>query len=150
MNKDLKNKYEILKAKNEEKIFENNWKSNKLFMECINLLKKSMVLSKEEGEALFQEVQGLVPVQNGRVDWKNMANYAKTSVEEIKQSSRRDKEYYILWDNYDVPCVQCSLQTIIDNIDDILAVAFDTWILSESKDEIIEFHHEGEIVSGQL
>ena len=150
MDIEAKKKYEILKAKNEGMKFEKKWKSNKLFMECIDLLKKCMIMSKEESEALFQQFQGLVPIRYGRVDWKKMTNYAKTSIEEIKQSCNRDKEYYILWDDYDVPCVHCCLQTIIDNIDDVLAVTSNTWLLSEAKDEIIEFYHEGEIVYGEI
>ena len=46
MDIEAKKKYEILKAKNEGMKFEKKWKSNKLFMECIDLLKKCMIMSK--------------------------------------------------------------------------------------------------------
>lgn len=43
----------------------------------------------------------------------------------------------MIWDYYDIPCVYYELESIIDKLDDILAVPFNTWILSEYKDEII-------------
>lgn len=56
----------------------------------------------------------------------------------------------ILFDQKDIPCISCKLAAVIENIDDILAVSFDTWILSKDIKEVIEFYHEGTIVYGKI
>lgn len=55
----------------------------------------------------------------------------------VEAFEKNNKKYYVIWDSYDIPCVYCELESIIDKLDDILAVSFNTWILSEYKDEII-------------
>lgn len=150
MNIENKRKYELLKVKNKSIIYEKNWKNNELFMECIELLKDCLVLSKEESEELFHDLQMRVSFKNGRIDWKKVAICSRISVEKLKEKIKNNKQYYVLWDSYDVPCVYSELQTIINNLNDILAVSSNTWLLSERKDEVIEFYHEGEIMYGLL
>lgn len=60
------------------------------------------------------------------------------------------KKFYILWDSVDVPCILSNYEDIIRNIDDVTAVSFNTWLLSENLTELIEFHHEGTITIGYL
>ena len=150
MNLETKKKYELLKAKNKNIMYEKNWKSNLLFMECIGVLENYLILSKEESEGLFHDLQTLVPFKNGRVNWKKVTTGLRITVEDLKKNNKNNKQYYVLWDSYDIPCVCCGLQTIIDNLNDILAVSSNTWLLSERKDEIIEFYHEGEIMYGEI
>lgn len=57
-------------------------------------------------------------------------------------------DYSIL--SQDLPCVSCKLSRILNNIDDVLAVSFDTWLLSQNEREVIEFHHEGKIIYGKV
>lgn len=45
---------------------------------------------------------------------------------------------YIIWDKKDLPCIKCDLNSILCNIDDVLAVSFDTFLLSCNGDVIIE------------
>lgn len=148
MDLETKKKYELLKAKNKNMMYEKNWERNGLFMECIDLLEKHSILSKEKSEELFRELQMLIPFKNGRVDWEKITNSSRISIKEFEKYNKIDKQYFVMWDSHDVPCVYCGLQSIIDNLDDILAVSSNTWLLSEDKDEIFEFYHEGEIMHG--
>ena len=150
MDLETKKKYELLKIQNDKIMYEKHWKSNGLFMECIELLENCLVLSKEESEELFQQLQMLVPFQNGRIDWKIITNSSKMSVKDFEKSNIDKKQYYVIWDSYDVPCVYCGFRTIVNNLDDILAVSSNTWLLSEGKDEIIEFYHEGDFIRGEI
>lgn len=38
----------------------------------------------------------------------------------------KNHDYYIIWDNEQVPIIKCKGNDIIENWDDVLAVAFDT------------------------
>lgn len=41
-------------------------------------------------------------------------------------NDRKNHDYYIVWDNERVPIIKCKGNDIIENWDDVLAVAFDT------------------------
>lgn len=58
-----------------------------------------------------------------------------------------DIRAYILWDNALFPAVESKLSIIIENIDDIKKMSFDTWIYAP-EEFVIEFYHEGEIIIG--
>ncbi|WP_282943015.1 hypothetical protein [Paenibacillus sp. RC67] len=47
-----------------------------------------------------------------------------------------------------LPVVESTLQKIIENIDDVEVVGFNTWIVNMEMNKIIEIHHEGEIMIG--
>ncbi len=58
------------------------------------------------------------------------------------------KELLIIWDEMNLPVVESTLQKIIENIDDVEVVGFNTWIVNMEMNKIIEIHHEGEIMIG--
>lgn len=60
------------------------------------------------------------------------------------------KQYYIIWDNIMLPCIKSTLFHIIQVIDDVLVVSFDTWIVDLNVEIIIEFHYEGSITLGMV
>ena len=50
----------------------------------------------------------------------------------------------------DTPAIICDLFTILNNIYDVLAVSFNTWLLSLNENEIIEFYHGSKVTYGKL
>ena len=152
MNEELRKKYQLLKEKNKEKVRDFSWKSNVLFTECVDILHGCKIISLEETERLFEQLRKNFPMTKcGCIDW----NYIKMSlkihdVHEIKNVCDVSAEYYILWDQKGIPFVRCQLMKIIDNLDDVLAVSFDTWILSYDGKEVIEFQHEGNVTYGRV
>ena len=49
-----------------------------------------------------------------------------------------------------LPCIKSTLFHIIQVIDDVLVVSFDTWIVDLNVEIIIEFHYEGSITLGMV
>lgn len=152
MDEEKRKKYQMLKEKNKLKIKELNWKNNILFEECITSLNECNILSLKESEVLFNQVKNNFPMTSyGCIDWKCVSkSIVIEHISDIYNIFNDCYEYYILWDQKDIPCVSCKIATIIENIDDVLAVSFDTWVLSKDKKEIIEFSHEGKIVYGKV
>ena len=70
---------------------------------------------------------------------------------EIKRMSHSDipiieknHDYYIIWDNERVPIIKCKGNDIIENWDDVLAVAFDTCFVDCRTEQVfyqrVKFH----------
>jgi hypothetical protein len=55
---------------------------------------------------------------------------------------------YIIWDEATLPIIRCELFKVIDIIDYITSVSFDTWIFSIDEDFVIEIFHDGKIQIG--
>ena len=56
--------------------------------------------------------------------------------------------WYIVWSDPEKPILRCSRQGILSCLEDVLAVAFDTWLVSEQLDRVVEFYHEGAVTMG--
>ncbi|MBN2908783.1 hypothetical protein JQC72_04505 [Polycladomyces sp. WAk] len=127
-----------------------------LFEECIHALGENCkVLSKEETNRLFSKLGEKFPFTSwGRIDWEKVDNrlYLASSDEIIRYFKRETNPFngivYIIWDEAALPAVKSDLQTILQVIDDVTAVSFDTWLYCPSDEYVIEFYHEGEIVLG--
>lgn len=52
------------------------------------------------------------------------------------------------WSDPEKPILRCSRQGILSCLEDVLAVAFDTWLVSEQLDRVVEFYHEGAVTMG--
>ncbi|WP_308728038.1 hypothetical protein [Bacillus sp. MYb209] len=50
---------------------------------------------------------------------------------------------YIIWDEASLPIIKTNLHQILQVIDDVTAVSFDTWIYSQDVGYVIEYYHEG-------
>lgn len=152
MNEEMKKRYQQLKEKNSKRIKEMNWKNNALFTECINMLHDCCVITLDETDKLFNEMQMNFPITSyGYIDWNKIKNFLiLNDISDIFNICNINDEYYILWEQKDLPCVNCKLSTVLENINDVLAVSFDTWLLSNDKSEVIEFYHEGMITYGKI
>lgn len=145
-------RYKILKEKNNLRIKDSIWKSNTLFCECIDLLEECQILSLEETEMLFEQLQDIFPITNyGCIDWKLVKNCSEIKdIFDIYNFCEKRSKWYILWNQEDIPSISCKLEIIVENIEDVLAVSFDTWLLSKDKSQVIEFYHEGKVTYGKV
>lgn len=152
MNEEIKKRYQLLKEKNSVKIKGVIWKNNVLFTECIDVLQSCNIISLEETENLFEQMQKNFPMTAyGCINWNGVKeSLTLDDISEVYHICDVDDVYYILWEQEGIPCVSCQLSTILENIDDVLAVSFDTWLLSKNTREIIEFYHEGRITYGKI
>ena len=121
-----------------------------LLQDCIEST-GGKVLPYDDGNKISEEVQSKIPFLNGRVDfsrfkYKNRMNTI-SSINELINSSI---EFYVMWDEANLPCLKIELKDIINSIDDITCVSFDTWVVSLDHNIIIELYHEGEITLGIL
>lgn len=152
MNEEQKNKYNYLKEKNRERNIENYWKNDILFKECLEALKEYKVLTLEESKKILNTFQEKIPINiSGSIDWKKFNGIVKEDeFSYIKETLNYNDNYYLLWDREEIPCIICNLCNILKNLEDVLAVSFNTWIFSMNEKEVIEFHHEGMVVYGKL
>jgi hypothetical protein len=129
-----------------------------LLEECIVALgNQGVAVDASEGKIIFEEMTKLFPMTSwGRIDWeKTICKMEKVEKEKvITQLSRHnrniEKEVYIFWDEITLPVVKSNLKKIIEVIDDVTAVSFDTWIFCPGENYVIEFSHGGELTIGIL
>lgn len=152
MNEETRKRYQLLRERNQKRIEQLYWQNHILFQDCIEALKMYKVLTLEDTEFLFKQMTGNFPITDyGCICWKKIDNKIVIKKKsDIFNICCEQQEFYILWDSWGLPGVQCKLETIIENIDDVLAVSFNTWLLSSDKKEVIEFYHEGSIVYGKI
>jgi len=56
----------------------------------------------------------------------------------------------IIWDETGLPVIQTKLNNLKKCIDDVTSVAFDTWIVSEDLNKIIEYNHNGKLTGIEM
>lgn len=151
MTEEQKIRYLLLKEKAKTNSEIMRLEEDKLYSECITLLDKCSVLSIEDTRNVFLAFESNYPFSAfGNIDWSTFKGAIKiVEVSDLYELETKN-DYYILWDREGLPCVRCDLYTILQHIDDVLAVSFDTWLLSVDGTEIVEFHHDGKITYGKL
>ena len=140
MNEDAKKRYEYLKRKQKEQIKLYKWQHNNLFMEFVKKIDEIQIISDDECELLIDKLSGsILFYSSGRINW-NDSKWKKNKVSYLELGNYVDssKDYYVIWDNYDLPVIKCKLQSIINNADDIESVAFSYLIISENFKVIME------------
>lgn len=144
MNEEQKKKYQLLKEKQQKNEKEFRWKDNMLFQECIAALGQCSVLSIEETEKIANIMQKNFSFVYESIDWNSFSDGVEIKQEELAYKFNENTTYYIVWDNGDVPFVKAEFGRIMHAINDVLAVDFNTWLLSMDGKQIIEFRHEHE------
>ena len=140
MNEDAKKRYEYLKRKQKEQIKLYKWQHNNLFMEFVKKIDEIQIISDDECKLLIDRFSGsILFYSSGRINW-NDSKWKKNKVSYLELGNYVDssKDYYVIWDNYDLPVIKCKLQSIINNADDIESVAFSYLIISEDYKVIME------------
>ena len=124
MNEDQRNRLAKLKLANAEYMKETQWQNNTLLQECLAVLSSYRI------------------VKNGQeiTDVMSIVNSDKVKIVRHSENLLLDKthNYYVVWDNGQVPIVECDGRSILENYDDVLAVAFDTCFIDvENKQAVL-------------
>ncbi|MBE1442707.1 hypothetical protein [Paenibacillus sp. OAS669] len=127
--------------------------SNGLFHECIDALgDNTRIYSLNESVRVVAMLTMSFPFTKwGRIDWESVER--KITIHDIDEIRRltefeNENELLIIWDEMNLPVVESTLQKIIENMDDVEVVGFNTWIVNMEMNKIIEIHHEGQITIG--
>lgn len=116
-----------------------------LFDECLAALGSYKIAK------LYEEKMALANLrltEFGRLDFRSCKGSRGMSLSELK--ALPDFECYIIYSDAELPVIKCRFGQVLDCLDDVLAPAFDTWILDENYSKIIEFYHEGEITLAEI
>lgn len=127
-----------------------------LFDECLEVLgKNKKVLTECKTSQVFKSFMSTYPITKwGVIDWSAVDNkFIVGKIGDIKhiiETHKPNADYtiYILWNDSSLPSIKSDLDNILNVIDDITAVSFDTWIYSEKEKYVIEFYHDGKITIG--
>ncbi len=150
VNDDLKKKYEILKELSRTKNKHNKWKENLLFVEFIEKLDSYEMLSEMDSELISEKLSYSVCIsEGGHVIWDKLkCNNLVIKYEKISGCIDVSKQYYVLWNNLDLPIIKSRLKSIINYVEDLEAVDFDYLLISEDFDIIMEAKKNGYVRIG--
>ncbi len=116
-----------------------------LLKECIEILDTKKVFDFSESKVIFNNFERQIEFTfYGRVDWSKYE--AKINIEnnlDILTHVDRNDSCYFLWNDMNLPVIESNINNLLNNIDDVLAVSFDTWVWIKTKNIIIEFFHDG-------
>lgn len=129
-----------------------------LLEECIEALGVNIdILEEPKGRIIIKSFENTFPITFwGRVDWSNIQSYGEIyNDNEIKLYLENcfgvySETVYLIWDNARLPVIKTNLHQVLQVIDDVTAVSFDTWIYSPDTGYVIEYYHDGEIRIGNV
>jgi hypothetical protein len=129
--------------------------SGSLYSECIEALgPNTRIYSLEKSSGIVAMMESIVNfTQWARIDWESIDQKKSFKTpEELKdiESILLRDNYFIVWNEINLPVVETNLNNIINNFNDVIAVGFDTWIVNLDKGIIIESHHEGDLTVGWI
>lgn len=123
-----------------------------LYEECLEALRNNYtILSNDDGNKILSELEDKFPFTNwNRIDWNKIIKkeQVKSALDIKEELTSYNSTVYIIWDEATLPIIKSDLFSVIDAIDDVTAVSFDTWIFSYIKQFVVEFYHGGEIKIG--
>lgn len=122
-----------------------------LLKECIEALSPQVkVLEEQQSKEIFELLQANFPFTNwGRIDWGKQSNREELNETELA-SAFPDGKCFLLWNDASLPVLQASLEGVQSFFEDVVAVSFDTWILSIDGNCVIEHYHDGAIKIGVI
>lgn len=124
-----------------------------LFQECVDALKKEVILYDDETSfKIFENFEDKISFTfYGRIDWSNFSKFFKlNNLDGIRNYIDFTDNCYVLWNDESLPVLQTSIESVYLNVDDVLAVSYDTCLYVFEKNIIIEFYHDGEITLGVI
>lgn len=123
MDEKLKARMEALKKQSQVKMDEKKLLNNVLYQEAIEALQDYSVIQDEsEKERIIQ-----------LVSYNEKEMYSHDEKVELND----DEQYFIVWDNDDVPILESVGNCINNSWDDVMAVGFDTYFLNKLSGEVI-------------
>jgi hypothetical protein len=82
----------------------------------------------------------------GKIDISSYRSHRILTLEDFLHYNKKS-ECYVVYSDPEIPIIKTDLYAITANIDDILAVSFDTWIIFDDYSLIVEFFHDGVITA---
>ncbi|MDF2960668.1 MAG: hypothetical protein K0S39_2403 [Paenibacillus sp.] len=136
-----------------KKNIKRNTSYGELFNECIAVLDiKTRVYSLEKSQELAEKmINEFTFTKWGRVDWNSVPHKfcIKNALELKMYKLDFNQNYFIIWNENNLPVIETTIGDVIKNFKDIAAVGFDTWVVNFDEGIIIENYHEGEITVGK-
>lgn len=145
MNETMKKRYQELKSSNRIHIRERRWESNALLQECLSILgNDKKILSMEKQQQILAEFNSDLP--------RLINSNRKKCVQSIQELLPQwiNKSVYIIWDEEKLPIIQTDFECVLDYIDDIVAVAFETWVVAIEMNQFIQFDARNKIIEINL
>lgn len=84
----------------------------------------------------------------GRLDFRRYKSSRGMSFSELR--SLGDFSCYIIYNNAELPVIKCRFKQVLEHLDDVLAPAFNTWVLDVGYSSIIEFYHDGTVTLAEI
>jgi hypothetical protein len=122
-----------------------------LLEKCIAALRPdAKIYESQQGELLHKNFQDDIKFTEwGRIDWSGYPQRIQiTSLSLLQISDELNflkDPFLIFWDEASLPVIESPIQNIINAVDDVTAVSYDTWVYHPERKIIIEFFHEGDI-----
>lgn len=146
MNEEQRKKYEQLKKQNKTAENERRWDKNILLQECPSALgKQAKVIPSEKHAEVIKKINIATSSfkENGSLTCSGEFTFLN-SINEIATDWLGER-VLIIWDEATLPIVNSDLFLIKQNIEDVKAVAFDTWLVAEQSNRLVEINHDGVI-----
>ena len=140
----VKKRYQELKIQNYNSLIKREWQSNALLQECLETLgNNKKILSIEEQRQILDKFN---------IELPRLIKNRKKTVQSIQELSPQwmNRLVYIIWDEEKLPIIQINFESVLDHIDDIVAVAFDTCIVAENMNQFIQFDDRNRITEFNL
>ena len=116
---------------------------NPYFDECIERLKPTVeILLETYSNKLKEKIRKDFDIGIRGFNPKS-ESVSPISLAHFKEKIIDLNQCYIMWDEFGLPIIKTSPIKIVENLDDLTAVAFDTWIIDENYNWVIEINHEG-------
>jgi hypothetical protein len=129
-----------------------------LLTECIQTLDGYVTaLSEAESLAISDQFTDTFPIVSwGRVWWDKIMRKVELSRDDARHGvsahlsiEELERPVYVIWDDAGLPVLRVTkLLAVLDHIDAVTAVSFDTWLFRPENPFVIEFYHEGEVLMG--
>lgn len=120
--------------KNKIRLRKHHLLDNELLRDCLEKITDAEIIYE------IAESDKLLDLMESRfqIEYHHVKNSYEISLNDVLSDT--DKMHYIIWDDAGLPILKCSGASLLNCPDDIFAVSFDTYILSEDFREII--HHD--------
>lgn len=116
-----------------------------LFDECLAALGSYKIAKVYEAKMALANLR---LTDYGRLDFRRYKRSRGMSLSEL--AALPDFACYIIYNDAELPVIKCRFKQVLGCLDDVLAPAFDTWILDENYSRIIEFYHEGDVTLAEI
>ena len=127
MDKEKKEKFEELKRRAQINKLKYELENNELFQECLYALKDYSIVDDEEK---IKRIERLVSTSDAEMH----SHKEHISLDEKEQ-------YFIVWDDASLPIILSLGRRINALWEDVMAVAFDTYFVSETSEKVIGIRH---------